>query len=74
MENLLVTELRTMTAAALTATTAAERANWSEATKCVSDINARAGRVLRQLSLTEHELRGDGECRLPANTQGRTHQ
>jgi stress response protein YsnF len=64
MDNALVTELRSMTAAALTATMAAELANWHEATKCVSDISDRADRVLRQLTLTEHELRGDGECRL----------
>jgi hypothetical protein len=61
MDNALVTELRSLSAAALTATTAAERGNWQEAKTCTSDVCTRAERVCRQLTSTEHELRGDGD-------------
>jgi hypothetical protein len=67
MSNTLVTELRSMTAAVLTATTAAERGNWREAKKGVSDIRSRAHRVVVQLASTEQELRGDGQSRLEDN-------
>lgn len=63
MDNILVTELRSITAAALTAMSAAERANWDEAEKCVADIGQRVARVHRQISVTNVELRGDGESR-----------
>ena len=49
MENTLVTELRSITAAALTAMSAAERANWEEAEKCVCDLGDRVNRVQRQI-------------------------
>ena len=64
MHSTLVTELRSMTAAVLTATTAAERGNWSEARKGVSDLSGRAQRMLHQLECTDRELRGDGDNRL----------
>ena len=38
MDNKLVTELRSITAAALSAMSAAERADWDEAEKCVADL------------------------------------
>lgn len=63
MENTLVTELRSITAAALTAMSAAERANWEEAEKFVSDLGDRVNRVHRQISDTNDELRGQGESR-----------
>ena len=63
MENTLVTELRSITAAALTAMSAAERANWEEAEKCVADLGDRVNRVHRQISDTNDELRGQGESR-----------
>jgi hypothetical protein len=59
MDNALVTELRSLTAAALTATTAAERGNWLEAKTCISDVCEPS--ACRQLTSTEHELRGDGD-------------
>jgi hypothetical protein len=62
MENTLVTELRSITAAALTAMSAAERSNWDEAEKCVKDLGNRVNRVHRQISFTNAELRGHGEC------------
>jgi hypothetical protein len=71
MDNALVTELRSLTAAALTATTAAERGNWLEAKTCISDVCTRAERLCRQLSSTEHELRGDGESRTRDGTPRR---
>jgi hypothetical protein len=55
MENTLVTELRSITAAALTAMSAAERANWEEAEKCVCDLGDRVNRVQRQISDTNDE-------------------
>lgn len=61
MDNALVTELRSLSAAALTATTAAERGDWHEARTCISDVCIRAERMCRQLTSIEHELRGDGE-------------
>ena len=48
----LVTELRSMAAAILTATTAAERGSWQEAQRSVSDISSRAQRVVHQLECT----------------------
>lgn len=61
MENTLVSELRSITAAALTAMSAAERASWIEAEKCVADLNTRVRRVHRQIAFTNDELRGHGE-------------
>ena len=69
MENTLVTELRSITAAALTATTAAKRGEWREAETCLADLHKTVERVLRQLTSTEHELRGDGESRLSSNAE-----
>jgi hypothetical protein len=63
MESSLVTELRSLTIAALTATSAAERANWQEAARCASDIRDRAHRVFSHLSCIESELGGRGEPR-----------
>lgn len=63
MSNILVTELRSMTASVLTATTAAERGNWHEAKRGVSDVSDRAQRVVHQLASTEAELQGNGETR-----------
>ncbi len=67
MENTLVTELRSITAAALTAMSAAEQANWDEAEKCVADLDARVHRIPRQLSFTNEERRGHGESRSRAH-------
>lgn len=53
-----------ITSAALTATTAAERADWHEATECMRDVVNRSEVALRQLASTEDELRGDGDSRL----------
>lgn len=63
MENTLLTELRSISAAALTAMSAAERANWDEAEKCVADLGQRVTRIHRQISFTNDEFRGDGESR-----------
>ncbi len=63
--NALVTDLRSITAAALTATSAAERGDWREAIKCVRDVAKCVDQVLRQLEATEQELGGDGDTRLP---------
>lgn len=63
MESTLVTELRSLTATALTATSAAERGNWAEAQRAASDMNARTQRVLRLLASTHDELKGKGESR-----------
>jgi hypothetical protein len=52
MDSALVAELRSITAAALTATSAAERSNWGEAAMCVADLGARVKRVQRQISST----------------------
>ena len=64
MESTLVTELRSLTATALTATSAAERGNWDEAQRAASDMNFRTQRVLRLLASTRDELRGKGESRV----------
>lgn len=63
MDNVLLAELRSMTAAALVATTAGERGDWRETARCVADLESRAQRILRQLTLTTQELNGNGECR-----------
>jgi len=67
MDNALVTELRSMTATALIATSAAERSDWEEAAKYAADLGDRAHRVCRLISSTSDELRGNGECRLGTN-------
>jgi hypothetical protein len=64
MENTLVIEIRSITAAALTAMSTAERANWGEAEKCFAELGKSVKRVHRQLSFTNHQLRGNGECRM----------
>jgi hypothetical protein len=61
MENTLVSELRSITAAALTAMSAAERSSWIEAEKCVADLDTRIRHVHRQIAFTNNELRGHGE-------------
>ena len=72
MESTLVTELRSLTATALTATSAAERGAWDEAHRAVSDLNARTQRVLRLLVSTHDELKGKGDSRefFPRPTAG----
>lgn len=72
MESTLVTELRSLTATALTATSAAERGAWDEAHRAASDMNARTQRVLRLLASTHDELKGKGDSRefFPTPTAG----
>lgn len=67
-DNVLVVELRSLTAAALTAATAAERGDWAEAHTCISDVVSRAKAVERRILSTEHELRGHGDTRLSSST------
>jgi hypothetical protein len=63
MDNTLVTELRSITAAALSATSAAERGDWSVAKRGISDVSTRSHCVLRQLTSTTQELDGHGDAR-----------
>lgn len=65
--NALVTELRSITAAALTATSAAERGDWEEATRCIGEVAKSADQVFRQLASTKQELSRDGDARLPTS-------
>jgi hypothetical protein len=67
MDNALVTELRSMTATALIATSAAERADWQQAAKYAADLGDRAHRVCGMISSTTDELDGNGECRSGTN-------
>jgi hypothetical protein len=67
MDNALVTELRSMTATALIATSAAECADWQEAAKYAADLGNRAHRVCRPISSTNDKLHGNGECRCGTN-------
>jgi hypothetical protein len=64
MDNTLVTELRSITAAVHSAMSAAERGDWSIAKRGISDVSARSNLVLRQLTLTTQELDGHGEARV----------
>lgn len=72
--NALVTDLRSITAAALTATSAAERGDWREAIKCVRGVAKCVDQVLRQLEATEQELGGEGDSRLPLRTPKASNQ
>ena len=63
MESTLVTELRSLTATALIATSAAERGNWEEAHRAAADMNYRTERLLRLLASTRNEMSGKGEIR-----------
>jgi hypothetical protein len=63
MNNTLVTELRSISATVLSATSAAEQGDWRVAERGTSDVSTRAHRVLRQLTSTSQELDGHGEAR-----------